>query len=58
MPVITDSLNFLPLQHGTVVHELGHAIRFHHEQTRTDRDSYITIYTQNVIPSTLFNFQK
>ncbi len=48
----------LCVQAGTVIHELGHAIGFHHEQTRPDRDGYVTINTQNVLPSTLFNFQR
>ena len=46
------------LQHSTVVHELGHAIGFFHEQSRTDRDSYVSIHLQNVKEGTQFNFQK
>lgn len=37
---------------ATLLHEMGHIIGLYHEQVRSDRDSHVTMYYQNVIKST------
>jgi len=44
--------------HGTVQHELLHALGFNHEQTRSDRDNHIRVMWQNVIEDMKHNFNK
>jgi hypothetical protein len=43
---------------GTVVHELMHAIGFHHEHNRSDRDGSVDVHLENVTPAYHSQFQK
>uniref|UniRef100_A0A4W5P4C7 Metalloendopeptidase n=1 Tax=Hucho hucho TaxID=62062 RepID=A0A4W5P4C7_9TELE len=46
------------VHHGTVQHEVLHALGFHHEQNRGDRDSNVTIVTENISKGKEHNFRK
>ncbi|XP_038839741.1 high choriolytic enzyme 1-like [Salvelinus namaycush] len=41
---------------GNLCHELMHALGLHHEHTRPDRDQYVTIQWDNVVPGKAKNF--
>ncbi|RKH31913.1 hypothetical protein D7Y13_12820 [Corallococcus praedator] len=43
---------------GSVIHELGHAIGFWHEQSREYRDDYVEILWDNILPDKEHNFEQ
>lgn len=40
---------------AVIEHELLHALGFYHEQSRTDRDDYVDIWLDQVLPGVSFN---
>uniref|UniRef100_A0A672JHY9 Metalloendopeptidase n=1 Tax=Salarias fasciatus TaxID=181472 RepID=A0A672JHY9_SALFA len=43
---------------GVAAHELMHALGFVHEQSRSDRDHYVSIVWKNIMPDHMHNFRK
>merc|ERR1719244_60000 len=44
--------------HGSTLHEMYHALGFYHEQSRFDRDDYVTIMYDNIQSGAEHNFDK
>lgn len=51
-------INIHNFSQEVILHEICHALGMFHEQCRDDRDSYVTVHYNNIIPGTEGNFYK
>jgi hypothetical protein len=51
-------LNLVNFDRGTITHEICHALGLFHEQSRADRDSYVTVNYNNIKKEDHHNFNK
>ena len=43
---------------GTILHEMGHTVGLWHEQSRPDRDTYVSVNYEHLIKGSIGNFSK
>ena len=50
--------SFNPCALGTILHEMGHVVGLWHEQSRPDRDTYVSVNYDNLIKGSISNFNQ
>jgi hypothetical protein len=50
--------SFNPCTVATIMHELGHVVGLWHEQSRPDRDTYVSVNYSNLIKGSISNFNQ
>ena len=50
--------NYCLYSRGSISHEICHALGLWHEQSRPDRDDYISVSYENILPTDWHNFMK
>ncbi len=53
-----QNINIGPCSFGSIIHEILHASGFYHEQSRKDRDNYISILWNNIHSGKEHNFKR
>lgn len=50
MQKLTIGSTELRCKKGNIIHEMGHALGFFHEHSRPDRDDFVSVHSNNIMP--------